>query len=139
MPAIKGVLETAIYVDDLARSREFYERVLGLKPMHADGRMSAYDAGPGSAFLVFRRGASNHRTVLPGGAIPAHDGQGPLHFAFAIERAVLAEWETHLAQENIAIEDRVNWPRGGISIYFRDPDGHLIELATPGLWPNDGS
>jgi len=24
--------------------------------------------------------------------------------------------------------------RGGHSIYFRDPDGHLLELATPGLW-----
>jgi catechol 2,3-dioxygenase-like lactoylglutathione lyase family enzyme len=35
----------------------------------------------------------------------------------------------------IAIEGRTNWRRGGISIYFRDPDGHLLELATPGLWP----
>lgn len=139
MPAIKGVLETAIYVDDLARARAFYGHVLELRPMHEDGRMSAYDVGPGSAFLVFERGASNHRTVLPGGAIPAHDGRGPLHFAFAIPRAALAAWEAHLARHNVTIEDRVSWPRGGISIYFRDPDGHLVELATPGLWPNDGA
>jgi catechol 2,3-dioxygenase-like lactoylglutathione lyase family enzyme len=138
MPAIRGVLETAIYVDDLGRARAFYEDVLGLRPMYADGRMSAYDAGPGSAFLVFKRGASNHRTALPGGAIPAHDGRGPLHFAFAIPRAALAEWEAHLERERVTIEDRVTWPRGGHSIYFRDPDGHLVELATPGLWPNDG-
>jgi catechol 2,3-dioxygenase-like lactoylglutathione lyase family enzyme len=132
------MLETAIYVDDLARARSFYEDVMGLRPMHADGRMVAYDAGPGSAFLVFRRGASNHRTVLPRGAIPAHDGQGPLHFAFAIDRAALPGWESHLADAGVTIEDRANWPRGGVSIYFRDPDGHLVELATPGLWPNDG-
>ncbi|MGB3274527.1 MAG: VOC family protein [Xanthobacteraceae bacterium] len=137
MPAIRGVLETAIYVDDLARTRSFYEDVMGLRPMHADGRMIAYDAGPGSAFLVFGRGASNHRTVLPSGAIPAHDGQGPLHFAFSIAQAELAAWEAHLAQAHVAIEDRVRWPRGGVSIYFRDPDGHLVELATPGLWPNE--
>lgn len=135
-PAIRGVLETAIYVDDLDRARDFYERVLMLRPMHADGRMSAYDAGPGSAFLVFKRGASNHRTKLPGGAIPAHDGRGPLHFALAVDGAALPDWEAHLAREKVAIEDRVTWPRGGISIYFRDPDGHLVELATPGLWPN---
>ena len=35
---------------------------------------------------------------------------------------------------NIAIEGRTTWKRGGESIYFRDPDGHLLELATPGLW-----
>ena len=28
----------------------------------------------------------------------------------------------------------MNWERGGQSIYFRDPDGHLVELATPGIW-----
>jgi hypothetical protein len=30
----------------------------------------------------------------------------------------------------------VVWPEGSTSIYFRDPDGHLLELVTPGLWPN---
>lgn len=136
MPEMRGILETAIYVDDLARARTFYEEVMGLRTMHSDGRMAAYDAGPRSAFLVFRRGASNHRTQLPGGGIPAHDGQGPLHFAFAIDHAALPEWEAHLARHHVAIEDRVQWPRGGASIYFRDPDGHLVELATQGLWPN---
>ena len=47
----------------------------------------------------------------------------------------LAEWEARLAEEAIAIEGRTKWRRGGESIYFRDPDGHLLELATPGLWP----
>nr|WP_197998803.1 hypothetical protein [Gimesia aquarii] len=35
----------------------------------------------------------------------------------------------------IGIESRVNWPRGGESIYFRNPDNHVVELATPGIWP----
>jgi catechol 2,3-dioxygenase-like lactoylglutathione lyase family enzyme len=29
---------------------------------------------------------------------------------------------------------RTDWPRGGRSVYFRDLDGYLLELATPGLW-----
>ena len=33
-----------------------------------------------------------------------------------------------------SLEGRTEWPRGGVSVYFRDPDGHLLELATPGLW-----
>ena len=45
------------------------------------------------------------------------------------------KWEARLGEFDVAIEGRTNWPRGGISIYFRDPDGHLLELATPGLWP----
>ena len=38
------------------------------------------------------------------------------------------------AERGVAIEGATNWSRGGRSIYFRDPDGHLLELATPGLW-----
>jgi catechol 2,3-dioxygenase-like lactoylglutathione lyase family enzyme len=59
-----------------------------------------------------------------------------LHVAFAIDADALAPWEAHLGTNDIAIEGRTDWPRGGKSIYFRDPDNHLLELATPGLWPN---
>ena len=71
---------------------------------------------------------------LPGGTIPPHDGHGPVHMAFSIAAAELSEWEARLAGAGMAIEGRTKWPRGGESIYFRDPDGHLLELATPGLW-----
>jgi catechol 2,3-dioxygenase-like lactoylglutathione lyase family enzyme len=71
---------------------------------------------------------------MPGGTIPPHDGSGPLHIAFAISAGELAGWEERLQANDIPIEGRTEWPRGGISIYFRDPDGHLLELATPGLW-----
>jgi catechol 2,3-dioxygenase-like lactoylglutathione lyase family enzyme len=71
----------------------------------------------------------------PGGWIPAHEGSGRLHFAFAVAAEDLAAWEAHLAGEGIEIESRVDWPRGR-SVYFRDPDQHLVELVTPGLWAN---
>jgi catechol 2,3-dioxygenase-like lactoylglutathione lyase family enzyme len=84
--------------------------------------------------LIFRRGFTLETVRMPGGTIPPHDGHGPLHIAFAIGRDELAEWEARLATHGIAIEGRTKWSRGGESIYFRDPDGHLLELATPGLW-----
>ena len=71
---------------------------------------------------------------LPGGTIPPHDGAGPVHVAFSIAAEDLAAWESRLLDSRIGIEGRSHWPRGGVSIYFRDPDGHLLELATPGLW-----
>jgi catechol 2,3-dioxygenase-like lactoylglutathione lyase family enzyme len=63
-----------------------------------------------------------------------HDGDGELHLAFAVAAEEFARWEAWLAENNIAVEDKVTWPRGGQSIYFRDPDRHLLEIATPGVW-----
>ena len=97
--------------------------------------MCAFDVGGRSVLLLFRRGASADTMVLPGGTIPPHDGQGPLHMAFAVAAEELPAWEDLLRERGIAVEGRTDWPRGGRSIYFRDPDGHLLELATPGLWP----
>src|SRR5262245_38748624 len=71
---------------------------------------------------------------MPGGTIPPHDGHGPLHMAFAVAADALPQWEQGLREQGVAIEGRTDWSRGGHSIYFRDPDGHLLELATPRLW-----
>ena len=72
--------------------------------------------------------------MLPGGVIPPHDGSGHLHFALAIPADEFAAWEERLRDSGVAIESRVKWPPGGESLYFRDPDNHLVELATPGTW-----
>ncbi len=130
------VLETALYVEDLARAGRFYGEALGLEPMTQDSRMWALDCGTGSVLLLFRRGGALEAVELPGGRIPPHDGAGPMHLAFAVEAEDLPAWEARLAECGIDIEARMKWPRGGESLYFRDPDGHLVELATPGLWAN---
>lgn len=133
-PALGGVLETALYVDDLARARAFYADVLGLGLLYQDARLCAFAVGTRSVLLLFPRGGALKTVTMPGGTIPPHDGSGPLHVAFAIAAGELGAWEAHLARHEIAVEGRTEWPRGGRSVYFRDPDGHLLELATPGLW-----
>ena len=134
MPKLDRVLETALYVDDLERAARFYEQVLELPVLTSDARFRAYDVGGNNVLLLFQRGATLETVHLPGGTIPPHDGHGPLHVAFAIAAEALPIWEDRLESRNIEIEGRTEWPRGGRSIYFRDPDGHLLELATPGLW-----
>jgi catechol 2,3-dioxygenase-like lactoylglutathione lyase family enzyme len=131
---LKKVLETALYVDDLRRSREFYEAVLLVNPLSANERVCAYDIGGQSILLLFKRGATLEPVVTSGGTIPPHDGSGPLHIGLAINEDELGAWEHHLIAQGVTIEARMSWSRGGTSIYFRDPDGHLLELATPGLW-----
>jgi catechol 2,3-dioxygenase-like lactoylglutathione lyase family enzyme len=134
MPQLDAVLETALYVDDLDRAVAFYSDVMELKPLYRDGRLCAFSVGDRNVLLLFPRGGSLETVHMPGGTIPPHDGAGPLHIAFAIAKDALPEWEQRLHDNKIAIEGRTIWKRGGESIYFRDPDGHLLELATPGLW-----
>jgi len=134
MPKLDGILETALYTDDMVRARGFYEDVMGLKPVFVDERLTAYGVAGRGMLLIFQRGATTETVTIPGGTIPGHDGAGPLHMALAIGKAALPAWRSHLEQSGIAIEGTTDWPRGGHSIYVRDPDGHLIELATPGLW-----
>ena len=133
-PRLDRVIETCLYVDDLDRAGAFYEGVLGLAAMTGDRRFRAYDVGGKSVLLLFRRGETLETVHLPGGTIPPHDGHGPLHVAFAVAADQLPAWEAKVAAQGVTIEGRTDWPSGGRSLYFRDPDRHLVELATPGLW-----
>jgi len=132
-PPISRILETALYCADLAQTAEFYGQLLGATPMLSGERLVAFEAGRGSVLLLFQHGNSG-ALETPGGLVPGHDGTGPVHVAFAIEASHLHTWEAHLGHLGIDIESRVRWEGGGTSLYFRDPDGHLVELATPGLW-----
>ena len=129
-PELTGILETALYVEDIERSVAFYTRVLGFTVMDGDERLTALSVRPGQVLLICRKRAS---TALPH---TAHDGEGRLHVAFAIPRDALGAWEARLAKMGVEVVERREWARGGVSLYFRDPDGHLAELATPGVWPS---
>src|SRR5262249_24940521 len=134
MPKLDAILETAIHTEDMVRARAFYESVHGLKPIYSDNRLSAYAGAGRDVLLVFRKGTTKQAVGRGSGTIPGHGGDGVLHVAFAVSKDELDRWEAHLTSRGVAIEGRNDWERGGRSIYFRDPDGHLLELATPGLW-----
>jgi catechol 2,3-dioxygenase-like lactoylglutathione lyase family enzyme len=133
---ISGVAETAIYVADVARSAEFYQRLFGLRRVLGDARFCALEVPGNALFLLFEKGSRREAFPTPGGIIPAHGGSGEIHFAFKIARDSLEACARELSGLSIAIESRVDWPRGGTSLYFRDPDNHLVELITPGCWDN---
>jgi len=137
-PALHGVVESILYVDDVPRATAFYGDALGCRCLAGDGqRFQALDAGGHGVLLLFQRGGTlAPQVVASGGVIPPHDGSGPHHIAFAIDAATYDEWCAQLAAHGIAIESETQWERGGRSLYFRDPDRHLVELVTPGIWPN---
>jgi catechol 2,3-dioxygenase-like lactoylglutathione lyase family enzyme len=127
-PQSDGVLESSLYVSDVARSMRFYEETFGFSVISKFGeRGCAMAAGPRQVLLLFKKGASRD-------IVSPHDGDGELHIAFAIPLAELNKWESWLEKRGIAIEEKREWELGGKSLYFRDPDRHLLELATPGTW-----
>jgi catechol 2,3-dioxygenase-like lactoylglutathione lyase family enzyme len=141
VPRLTGVVETSLYVGDLDASETFYRDVFGFEAFLRDERMRALGVAPGQVLLLFRRGGSTQPSPVPpsvigSGFIPPHDAQGRQHLCFSAPPSALEAWAAHLAQRGVAIESRLTWPNGGTSLYFRDPDDHSLEVATPGLWPN---
>jgi catechol 2,3-dioxygenase-like lactoylglutathione lyase family enzyme len=133
-PRINGVVETCLYSDDLPRSIRFYKDQLGLRLLESGERLCVFSVADKQVLILFRSGGTREPIPTPGGMIPPHDAAGQLHLAFAVLKEDFAAWEKQLVGRGIAIESKVSWPTGGQSIYFRDPDNHLVELATPGIW-----
>ena len=121
VPPLSGLLESALYVDDPRISVAFYQKIFGFECIADFDRLCAMAVPGGAVLLLFRKKGTEDT-----------DGDGRLHLAFSIPAAAFTEWESWLAANNIEIEKRQKWDRGGDSLYFRDPDGHLLEVATPG-------
>jgi catechol 2,3-dioxygenase-like lactoylglutathione lyase family enzyme len=134
MPSVGRVLETSLYVDHLDRSIDFYTTLFGFEKMVSDDRFCALNVCDKQVLLLFRKGGTTEAKAFPGGVLPPHDGSGQTHLAFTIAAEDEEEWSETLRDANVPIESRVTWPRGGFSLYFRDPDGHLLELVSPGCW-----
>lgn len=131
-PKSEGILESALYVSDVERSARFYEEVFGFKVIAEFGeRGCAMRAGERQVLLLFKKGGSRERSSANQ---TLHGGDGELHIAFAIAAEELAGWERWLKEKKIAMKEKRKWDLGGWSLYFRDPDRHLLEVVTPGVW-----
>lgn len=132
MPNISGVAEAALYVDDLARARQFYSEVLGL-PVTADfGDACFLQIGPHSTLILFDRAQLAQRESV----IPGHGARGQGHVALAVPAAELDTWRQRLRAHGVAIEHEQTWSQGTHSIYFRDPDQNSLELIEDGHYPS---
>jgi catechol 2,3-dioxygenase-like lactoylglutathione lyase family enzyme len=127
---VEAVVETAVYANDLAAAEALYAGVLGLPVIGREpGRHVFFRVGAGSVLLVF-----DPATTLRGGTFPPHGANGPGHVALGVRPEALDDWRRHLTARGVGIEQEYTWPRGGRSLYFRDPAGNLVELVTPGIW-----
>lgn len=127
-PTVTGIIEAALYVDDVARAVMFYETVLGFETIALDERLTAMSVGGRQVLLVCKRGASANIADVP------HDATGQQHIAFSAADSDMDAWAARLREHGIAINRDRRWERGGRSLYFHDPEGHTLELASPGVW-----
>ena len=131
-----GLLEAALYASDLRAAEQFYRDVLGLRVITSQPGRHVFFRSGRTVLLVFNPEQTSGETVCIGGAaVPKHGTQGAGHVAFTIAESTLPSWREHLSQAGVAIETEIDWPQGGHSIYFRDPAGNSVELATPSIWP----
>jgi catechol 2,3-dioxygenase-like lactoylglutathione lyase family enzyme len=133
-PPLNGILETAISVDNLERAAAFYRRVFQFPTLLESDRLVALNVAGRSILLLFQSGATSEPITFPGGTIPAHGTTGVHHFALSIPASTVDDWRQHLQQQSVDIESEVKWDGGAMSLYFRDPDNHVVELITPGFW-----
>jgi catechol 2,3-dioxygenase-like lactoylglutathione lyase family enzyme len=133
-PVLDGVLEAALYVDDLAAARTFYGALLGLAVIAEVPDRHVFFRCGATVVLTFR--AEETRQVRPHARLPVppHGATGPGHICFAVDAAELDDVAAHLRRRGIAIEADFCWPNGARSIYVRDPAGNSVEFAEPKLW-----
>lgn len=131
MPRLLAVLETSLYVKDMNRAVAFYRDALGLRLVSEfeNQRGVAFRIGE-SILLLF----DPTQTAGPHD-LPSHVGSGEGHVAFRVAPEELPRWREHLKAKGIAIEKEFSFAGQPPSIYFRDPDRNLLELAVPEIWP----
>lgn len=130
-----AILEAALYVDDLDLAVGFYGEILGLDLIaQVKDRHAFFRCGSG-VLLLFNAVATEIAPAadarLP---VPPHGARGPGHLCFSANAAEIERWKEKLTTLSIEIEAEFEWPKGGRSIYFRDPSGNSLEFAEPRIW-----
>jgi catechol 2,3-dioxygenase-like lactoylglutathione lyase family enzyme len=129
-----GILETVLYARDLGATEAFYRDVLGLEPFQSvAGRHLFYRCGD-QVLLIFNPAATEIPPAPDALPVPPHGARGPGHICFRASAAEIDGWVQRLTAKGVPIEADFEWPRGGRSIYFRDPAGNCLEFAEPRIW-----
>jgi catechol 2,3-dioxygenase-like lactoylglutathione lyase family enzyme len=126
VPKLTRILETVLYVDDLAAAKKFYVEVLGLT-----GKGGSFVVGEDMLLLFHAPATIKQKSP------PPHGATGPGHMAFEVPLEEYEVWKRHIVEKNVRIEEEIVWDKNDANVrsfYFRDPSGNVLEIATPGIW-----
>ena len=131
---IMRILESALYVTDLAVAETFYNQLLGTTPYRNEAGRHIFYRLDGQVLLLFNADETIKPSDFP---IPAHGAHGQGHVCFSSEPIAIQDWRKRLAELGIDIESDYTWENGAQSLYFRDPSKNSLEIAEPKLWEFD--
>lgn len=130
-PTVQSFDHLVLTVADIAATVRFYTTVLGMEA-------EEFHPADGSTRTALKFGTQKinlhpaSREFLPKAARPT-PGSGDLCF---LSNVPLADWESHLARCGIEVEQgpvaRTGATAPIMSLYIRDPDGNLVEIANSG-------
>ena len=122
MKAIRGLDYTVIFCRDLPAMTAFYQDVMGFEraPNLSD------------TWIEFRVGSTTLALTRPGGRFPSPAPEGPtLQLAFRVPPPAVAACAAALRAQGVEpLEDVADQPFGHRTLFFRDPDGNLLEISA---------
>lgn len=111
-----GVDHVVLHVNDVERSKMFYTEILG---------MTVYREDEGQVFL--RAGQQGLALFENPGEAPLTAGQDLNHLAFNVAAGTYETLKAELEERGVSVSGRPGQDR---CIYFRDPDGHRLQLIV---------
>jgi catechol 2,3-dioxygenase-like lactoylglutathione lyase family enzyme len=126
---LRHILETSLYAEDLDQAEAFYKSVLGLDLFAKETGRHLFFKLDDQMLLIF-----NPVRTIEESEAARHGARGPGHAAFAVPLSEMVHWKKQLKENGVEVEKDVQWPNGGRSLYFRDPAGNCLELASPIVW-----
>ncbi|MEZ4902730.1 MAG: VOC family protein [Spirosomataceae bacterium] len=115
---IKALNHVAIYVENVEKSTQFYQKILKLTPLPRPN----FDF-PGAWFQL---GSAQELHIIGIRTEPVISGSRSNHFA--LEVADIQAWEQHLIAQKTTFRPPKARPDGVIQIFLQDPDGYWVEL-----------
>ena len=132
---LEGVLETALYVNDLDAAAVFYGGVLGFEQVIASEGLFVFFRCGGTMVLIFNPEETKKQPFAPPARqIPGHGANGAGHICFSAPGEKFDFCRARLIEHGVEIEAEITWDNGARSVYFRDPAGNSLEFAEPKLW-----
>ncbi len=116
MVRASGIDHVVLHVSDVERAKKFYTEVLGMAVYRENGRQAFLHAGPQGVALFEKQGDT-----------PLTTGNDLNHLALSVADGTYETLKADLERYGVAVSGRPGEDR---CIYFRDPDGHRLQLMV---------